>query len=324
MIKWSYHTAIKSGGSLAMDIITENAHHRERMIKYYAKEGATKTSLRYKTSRKTVYKWVSRYDGSTESLKDKSHKPHSSPKKHTEAEIKLIKREMKRVKWQDMLLAFQRLMEKGYSRSYGGFKRVARQLKIQKPKRVKIKKKPKPYTRASYPGQKIQVDVKYVPTACVSGSGRYYQFTAVDECTRWTYRQMYDDKSSYSAKQFLVELLKAAPFPIRMIQTDTGTEFTNALLVVKAGHKTLFEEALETFGIHYKRIRIATPRHNGKVERQHRTDQQRFYNSLKMYSLSDGRKQLAVYQQNSNNHIKTCLGMLSPNQVLKKYLAVML
>ena len=47
----------------------------------------------------------------------------------------------------------------------------------------------------------------------------------------------------------------------------------------------------------YHRIRIATPRHNGKVERQHRTDELRFYKHMRMYSLADGRKQLAVYQR---------------------------
>ena len=305
-----------------MDMITQNAYHRERMIKYQKNHGTTKTALRYGTSRKTVYKWLSRYDGTIESLKDRSHKPHRSPKAHTEAELKQIRREVKRVKWKDLIRAYQVLQQKGYSRSYGGFKRVVGKLRENKAVK-KAKKKPKPYQRACYPGQKVQIDVKYVPSSCVVNGGKYYQFTAVDECTRWTYRQMYDERSSYSAKLFLMELLKAAPFPIRMAQTDNGTEFTNALLVVKSAHKTLFEQALEDMDIIYKRIRIATPRHNGKVERMHRTDQMRFYDSLKMFSLADGRKQMAVYQQKSNSYIITCLGMQSPNQVLKKYLAVM-
>ena len=55
---------------------------------------------------------------------------------------------------------------------------------------------------------------------------------------------MYDDKSSYSAKLFLDELIQVAPFPIRMVQTDNGPEFTNALLVVKPKHRTLFEDAI--------------------------------------------------------------------------------
>jgi hypothetical protein len=75
-------------------------------------------------------------------------------------------------------------------------------------------------------------------------------------------------------------------------------------------------------GILYHRIRIATPRHNGKVERQHRTDSERFYSRMRMFSLKDGRQQLAVYQKQSNNYIKTCLGLRSPNAVLMDCLAV--
>ena len=132
---------------------------------------------------------------------------------------------------------------------------------------------------------------------------------------------MYDEKSSYCAKFFLDELLKAAPFAIYMIQTDNGTEFTNALIVAdpKTAHKTMFEQALQDYGILYKRIRIATPRHNGKVERMHRTDQMRFYSQLKMFSLDDGRKQMVAYQKKSNGYIMTVLDMKSPNEVLKEF-----
>ena len=83
------------------------------------------------------------------------------------------------------------------------------------------------------------------------------------------FREMYDEHSTYSSKDFLIKLIKAFPFPIREIQTDNGTEFTNALLVKKSTYKSLFEQALEDMDIIYHRIRIATPQHNGKVERQH-------------------------------------------------------
>ena len=117
-----------------------------------------------------------------------------------------------------------------------------------------------------------------------------------------------------------MRLVNTALFPIREVQTDNGTEFTNALFAIKAEHKSLFEQALDDMDILYKRIRIATPRHNGKVERQHRTDSERFYRKLRMYSLSDGQAQLASYQAKSNNHIKTCLNFRSPNQVLQDYI----
>ena len=306
-----------------MDSITQNAYARQRMISYAKKHGTTKASIRYKTSRKTIIKWKNRYDGTIVSLKDHSRSPKTSPKSHSQEEIKKVRRWLKKFNWKDLIYAYQELKKRGYNRSYGGFKRLARRLCEEKPKKQKPKRKSKPYTRACYPGQKMQIDVKHVPSKCVMDAKKYYQFTAKDECSRWTYRQMYEDKSSYSAKLFLEELIKAAPFPIRMVQTDNGTEFTNALLVVKSKHKTLFEEALNDMDILYKRIQIATPRHNGKVERQHRTDTMRFYNNLKFLNLSEGRAKMLKYQLLSNDIIMTCLGMQSPNQILEKYLAVM-
>lgn len=110
---------------------------------------------------------------------------------------------------------------------------------------------------------------------------------------------------------------------MRIIQTDNGTEFTKALISNDPTDKTLFELKLAEKGIRYHRIRVATPRHNGKVERQHRIDQERFYSRLRMFTLEDGRKQLAVYQKKSNDYIKHCLGLRSPNQGLEEYLTVM-
>ena len=305
-------------------MLSQIKHFRQRMIKYLQNHTITETAIRFGVSRKTVYKWLKRYDGTVESLMDRSHRPKNSPKAHTVEELKRIKRCLKKHKWHDLILAFQDMCEKyGYSRSYGGFKRVAAKLKADKPKKVKKKRKLKPYKWADYIGQKIQIDVKFVPSYCVVDGKKYYEYIAVDECSRWAYRQMYDEHSTHSSYKFLLELIKHAPFPIREIQTDNGSEFTNALLVVKAKHKTMFEAALEQLDIKYHRIRIATPRHNGKVERQNRQDEERFYKYMKMYSLEDGRKQLAVYQKKSNNYIKTCLNFQSPNQVVEKYLGVM-
>ena len=308
-----------------MSSLSHPKYQRQRIVKYAQNHSVTETAIRYKVSRKTVYKWLSRYDGTTASLEDRSHRPKTSPKSHTELELRQIRRRLKKYKWADLILAYQELVEKdGYRRSYGGFKRVAARLKALKPmKKKKKKRKCKPYQRADYPGQKIQIDVKYVPSYCVVDGRKYYQYTAVDECSRWTYREMYDEHSTYSSRDFLLKLIKHAPFPIREVQTDNGTEFTNRLLVIKSTHLTMFEEALEELEILYHRIQIATPRHNGKVERQHRTDEARFYKKMRMYNLEDGRKQLAGYQRKSNTYIKTCLGMRSPNTIVRMYQGVM-
>lgn len=307
-----------------MSILTQQKYQRQRMISYAQKHSVTETAIRYRVSRKTVYKWLKRYDGTTDSLMDRSHRPHHSPRGHTQTELKQIRRRLKKHQWTDLILAYQELLEKdGYTRSYGGFKRTAARLKAEKRPQAKKKRKAKPYKRAQYPGQKLQIDVKYVPSYCVANGRKYYQYTAIDECTRWTYREMYEEHSTYSSKQFLEKLVEKAPFPLREIQTDNGTEFTNRLISTKSRHLTMFEEALEEMGILYHRIRIGTPRHNGKVERQHRIDEERFYKRMRMYSLEDGRKQLSAYQKKSNRYIKTCLKMKTPEQVVEMYLGVM-
>lgn len=303
---------------------TTKAHFRQRMLEYGRTHSATETAIRYRVSRKTYYKWLAVWDGTWQSLMDRSRRPLTSPRKLDEKMLRKIVRRLKQCNWTDVLLAFQKSREKdGYTGSYGAFKRTAARIKAEKPRKQKKKRKNQPYLRAAYPGQKVQIDVLFVGKECTADGKQYYQYTAVDECTRWTYRQLYEEHSTYSAYLFLMELIARSPFPIRTVQTDNGTEFTNTLLVVKAKHRTLFEQALKDLGIEYHRIRIATPRHNGKVERQHRTDRERFYNRFRMYSLEDGRKQLAVYQKASNNHIKTCLNLRSPNAVLQDYLAVM-
>ncbi len=303
---------------------TQEAAFRQRMLEYQRNEHTvTETAIRYHLSRKTVYKWRKRWDGTAKSLMDQSRRPKSSPKKQTEDEIRLVKRQAKKYKWQDHILAYQGAMERGYTRCFGCFTKTVRKLLDQKPKRTKKKRKNKPYQRADYPGQKVQVDVKYVPSSCVTDGRKYYQYTAVDECSRWTYRYMYDEHSTESSIQFLHRLVKEAPFQIKRIQTDNGNEWTKQLTSNDPRNLTSFELGLKAYGIEYQRIRVATPRHNGKVERQHRIDQARFYKSLRMFSLLDGRQQLAEYQRKSNDYIKGCLGMKSPNQIVEMYLGVM-
>ena len=304
-----------------MNSITSEAHFRQRVVIYSEKHGVTEASIRFRRSRQAIYEWKARYDGkSWKSLIERSHRPHHHPNEHTAEEKALILRMYARYK-DDMIVLWDSLRAKGYKRSYTSLVRV-----VNKWVKPEVKKrtahKPKPYARAEYPGQKVQVDVKFVPPYCVTNGNKYYQHTAVDECTRWAYREMYEEHSTYSSTQFLVNLIRKCPFPIREIQTDNGSEFTNALLQKRRDHKSLFEEKLEKYGIIYHRIRVATPRHNGKVERQHRIDEARFYKKMKMYSLEDGRKQLEKYNKRSNTIPKCCLNYRSPQEVLQDHLAV--
>ncbi len=304
-----------------MNILTSSAHFRQRVIKKSYKVGVTEASKYYRISRQAIYEWRAKYDGkSWKSLLDRSHRPHHHPNEHTVEEKEMILRLYTYHK-DDMIMLWDALRKRGYTRSYTSLVRVVNKW-IKPEVKKRQTKKPQPYTRAEYPGQKVQIDVKYVPTYCVVNGQKYYQYTAVDECTRWTYREMYDEHSTHSSTEFLKNLILKCPFPIREIQTDNGTEFTRAL-ISNDGEPSLFEEMLKKCDIKYQRIRVATPRHNGKVERQHRTDEKRFYKKMKMYNLADGRKQLEKYNKKSNNIPKICLDFLTPNEILNKYLGVM-
>lgn len=224
---------------------------------------------------------------------------------------------------EDKMVLWDKIRKQGYTRPYKSVVRALKRLVAAEEITKRNRYSPKPYKRAEYPGQEVQVDVKFAPSQCVANSQKYYPYTAIDECTRSCFREMYDEHSTYSSLDFLKKLIEYFPFPIREKQTDNGTEQTNALLVKKPTHKTLFEEYLEENDIIYHRIQVATPRHNGKVERQHRLDAQRFYSRMRIYNLADGRKQLAKYNKFLNNIPKSCLKYRGPNEVLDDYLGVM-
>jgi len=244
--------------------LSSRAHFRQRVIRYSLKNGVTKASDRFRVSRKAIYEWRNKYDGNWKSLMDKSHRPHHHPAEHTPEEYDLIRRYWEKNQ-DDRIVLWQKIRDKGYMRSYKSMCRAIRRMQLGNTEKARKGYKPKPYEQMTYPGQKVQIDVKFVPKYCVAGEEKYYQYTAIDEYTRLVYREMYDEHSTYSSQDFIRKVVKFFPFKIELVQTDNGTEWTNAL-ISNTSTPTLFEAELEKFGIRYIRIRIATPRHNGKVE----------------------------------------------------------
>jgi len=180
----------------------------------------------------------------------------------------------------------------------------------------------KPYEQMTHAGERVQIDVKWVPIECMVGRThqRYYQYTAIDEYSRLRYLGAFKEASSYSSMQFLNEAVawfSRRGIKIECVQTDNGTEFTKRLLRTREDENlTLFETRLQSLGIRHKFIRPYTPRHNGKVERSHREDQKRLYDSAKFFSFTDFVYQLKRHNQRSNNIPMRPLGFLSPKQFL--------
>ena len=299
-------------------------YFRQALIKYSQKYGVTKAAIRYKTNRQYVYRWLKRYDGTIKSLADKSHRPHYHPNQHTEEELKLIRDMRKRNLNSGLAVFWVKLIQKGYTRSITGLYRVLKRtgemaVKPKNPKYIS-----KPYEKMYFPGQRVQVDVKFVPSSCIVGKAqgeKYYQYTAIDEYSRFRYIAAFKEHSSYSSALFLDQLVKTFKFPIHCIQTDNGMEFTKRLCTSEKPTETLFEARLKHYGIGHKVIRPYTPRHNGKVERSHRKDNEYFYATHKFYSFDDFKKQLAVHNRDYNKFPMRPLNWKSPVDYINAFLS---
>lgn len=306
-----------------MNTITQTMRFRQALIEYSFKHGVTKAAIRYKVNRQYVYRWRKRYDGTLQSLADKSHRPHHHPNQHTEAELKLISDMRKRNPHAGLVVFWVKLMQRGYTRSVTGLYRVLKRqnqpvVKLPNPKYI-----PKPYEKMLYPGQRVQIDVKIVPAACIVGSAKgekFYQYTAIDEYSRYRYVEAFTEQSTYSSAVFLKNMLKSFPFKVECVQTDNGQEFTKAQGNSKNPSLTIFEKLLKHFNIKYKRIKVYTPRHNGKVERSHRKDNEYFYASHKFFSFEDFSKQLKVHNYKYNKFPMRPLGWKAPVDYIQAYI----
>ena len=307
-----------------MKTVTQTMLYRQAIIQYAEKYGVTKAAIRYKTNRQYIYRWRKRYDGTLQSLADKSHRPHHHPNEHTDEELKLISDMRRRNPNAGLVVFWVKLMQRGYTRSITGLYRVLRRqgqitVKLPNPKYIS-----KPYEQMQYPGQRVQIDVKFVPAVCIVGEAKgqkFYQYTAIDEYSRFRYLEAFEEHSSYSSAIFLEHMLKAFPFQVECVQTDNGCEFTKRLSNTQNPTPTLFEARLKQCGIKHKLIKPYTPRHNGKVERSHRKDNEYFYATHTFYSCEDSKKQLAVHSRKYNIFPMRPLNWKSPADYINAFIS---
>jgi len=308
-----------------MNSITQDILYKQSVVKYSYRHGVTKAAIKFKMHRKTIYRWREKYDGTPQSLKNKSRRPHSHPNQHTETEIKLIKNYKNNNKDTGLVVLWVKLRRAGYTRTITSLYRVMQRIGIYKKTPSKKKEyEPKPYEQMTHPGERIQIDVKYVPTKNLTKEvqeidGRYYQYTAIDEYSRQRVLWASKEQSTSASTEFVKIVMKKFKFKIECIQTDNGFEFTNRLNANECMKKTMFENTLEKLGIRHKLIKPKTPRHNGKVERSHRKDQERFYYNKIFCSFDDFKNRLKYWEREYNNFPMKPLGWKSPNEKLKDF-----
>lgn len=227
-------------------------------------------------SRDFYYQWWNRLRQASyniASLSEKSRRPKQSPnrtKKYWEARVRSLHKVGYGAR---MLEALLKREGKGLSRSTICHI-LNRRKKVTRTRRQRLKAHRRRY-ELPIPGQRLQLDVKYVPEP-VEGF-RAFNYVAVDECTRWRFSWAYLDLNPESTIDFLKRLEAACPFPMHVIQTDNGFEFTYRL-VPTAKH---VEHPMDTWckarNIRHRLIPPGEKELNGKVERSHRIDEQYFY-----------------------------------------------
>jgi len=178
----------------------------------------------------------------------------------------------------------------------------------------------------------LQIDTKYVEK---DGEPRekLYQFTAIDECSRVRFLGGSLTKSARAASLFLeqaIQYFKTLGVTVYQAQTDNGTEFTLPLSEITMAayargevEDALFTQVCKKNNIRHKLIKPRTPQLNGKVERSHRIDGERFYSRFKFgdeHALDDALKRLWMPEYNELRP-HGALGYQTPMTFLKRRLS---
>lgn len=206
-------------------------------------------------------------------------------------ELKLISDMHRKDPHAGLVVFWVKLQQRGYSRSISGLYRVLRRSGQEGKKLPNPKYTPKKYEDMRYPEERVQIDVKFVPQSCLVGDaaidGGYYQYTFIDEYSRFRYLEAFQEHSTYSSTQFLRHVVKKFPYAIECVQTDNGSEFTDQMNANGTKKPTLFEKELAKLGIRHK-----------------------------FYSFDDFKKQLAVWERSYNNFPMRPLNWNSPRAAL--------
>lgn len=228
-----------------------NIRKRLKWIKLYEQIGNLGTvCLKCGISRPTLRKWVQRYkkDGIS-GLVENSRRPKRSPRAKVDSNLEKTILQMRH----ERKLGARRLQNE-LIRSHStklSLATIHKVLKFSKTpilkRKIQGRKVVHRYQR-SVPGERVQMDVcKIAP--------RIYQYTAIDDCTRYRVLAIYKRRTAENTLKFLDKVMEETPFPIQRIQTDRGKEFF--------AYKV--QETLMNWGIKFRPIKPRSPHLNGKV-----------------------------------------------------------
>lgn len=224
-----------------------------------------------------------------------SRKPRTNPREYSKETIKLIVKIRKRTgRGADDIWFKLRDKYTIYVSVSGVYKVLKRKGLIKKRKHKR--KENRTYEAPKYlPGEKVQVDLKYVRLEDEQAKRDnrqhrwVYQYTALDVATGIKFKMIYETRDAQSSVDFLTRLRLFYPFPLKVIQTDNGFEFTWRLHPeITKTHPFTIQCVL--YGYEHRLIPPAYPRANSHVERTHRIDEEEVYRGRVYTSLAQLRK----------------------------------
>ena len=242
----------------------------------------------YGISRQVYYRWLRRYqEQGIDGLRDLSRRPRHSPNATRVDVVGKILYLRQNYHFGPAKIAMYLKRYHDVEVSQSGVWRILKRLDLNRlPASQRYKRLDKRWKRyeKQLPGHQVQIDVKFVEplkTAArpaVSRRTKYYQFTAIDDCTRLRVLRIYPRCDQKTAIQFVDYVLERLPFSVQIIQTDNGAEFQSAF------HYHVLDK-----GVSHRYIKPRTPRLNGKVERSHRIDAEEFYALLDGLVIDDAK-----------------------------------
>jgi transposase len=192
------------------------------------------TSRYYGITRQAFYTWKRRYEELGEDgLRPRSKRPKVSPNAtHVDVVNKIIYLRRNYYHFGPGKIAMYLKRYHDVSISHSGVWRILKRLDMSRlPSSQRYKRLDKRWQRyeKQLPGHQVQIDVKFIAPMKEAPRKKYYQFTAIDDCTRLRVLRIYPALNQKTAIQFVDYVLERLPFLVQMIQTDNGPEFGSTL-----------------------------------------------------------------------------------------------
>lgn len=229
----------------------------------------------YGIPRRTYYYWLQRWEASGHDLTSLYDLPRT-PKSHKadldEETVSLIVQLRLGLGYGEDALAYILQRDYGVTVSHHGVGNVLKRARLLIPRKKRVRVSRQLSDRQYYPGEVGQMDVKHWRRSA-------YQYDIVDCATRIKYKRLYPGYSPAETVDFLEHAVRffAPAFTFTGIQTDNGTEFSyDHFPHIKPETRNPVEVWLETHGITHLRIPAHSPHLNGRIERPHGVDKDRY------------------------------------------------